>query len=349
MPENIDIQIIVPAYNVENYLDAFFIGVLQQNIQNFILIVVDDASTDNTFSILSKYKNIFDERMILIRNQTNLGPSQARNKGLDEAVKHPAKYITFLDPDDMIDSDYLRDLYDNAEKYQAGITISGLQRFEDGTGHIICTEMVNYPDKFIGDVSKCDDFAYINPCTYAKLYLFDAIRNIRFREMKRSEDTCYLFEILPLLKTAKFTNHAYYHYRIRNTSLSGSITEEKYTSMHERFTAMMGKFDTKEYRPFKDMFETQVFIRSSVGGVCRYAFGDMRKTKDLCERELIFLNSNIPGWRTNKYLSFHRHMNKGIKPFALRICALMYKWHVFPLFVYFYYFMSQVLKKDVRA
>ena len=343
------IQIIVPVYNVEKYLDEFFQCVFNQTIQNFRLIIVDDASTDNSFGILQKYKEILQDRMILIHNDKNLGLSGTRNVGLDEAEKHPVKYISFLDPDDIFEEDYLKDLFENAEKYQAGLTISGVQRFEDETNNIICTEMVSYPDTVITDLFNCDIFAYINPCAYSKLYLYENIKHIRFRSIKRSEDTCYLFEILPLLKKAKFTNNAYYHYRIRKTSLSGAINEEKYASMHTHFADMMQLFEKEPYNKYRELFETQVFIRSSIGGVCRYAFNDLHKAGDLCKRELIYLDKFIPNWRKNKYLTFNQKMNKGMKPLALRLCAIMYKLHIFPVFVRFYYFMSQVLKKDIRA
>ena len=345
----IDIQIIVPVYNVEPYLDEFFQCVMNQSIQNFIIIAVDDASSDGSYDKLQHYKNILNDRLIIIKNLTNLGPSATRNTGLDVAEKHPSKYISFLDSDDRMDPDYLKDLYENAEKYNAGLTISGIQRFEDRTNHVICTEMISYTDQFITDLSTCDDFAYINPCPYSKLYRYENIKHIRFRPMNRSEDTCYFFEALPLLKSVKFTNHALYHYRIRQASLSGAINEKKYHAMHVNFAEMLSLFEREPYKDFKEIFETQIFIRSSIGGVCRYAFNDMRRSGELCRRELEYLDSSVPGWRKNKYLTFHKKMNKGMKPLALRICALMYKMHNFPIFVHIYYFMSQILKKDVRA
>jgi len=57
----------------------------------------------------------------------------------------------------------------------------------------------------------------------------------------------------------------------------------------------------------------------------------------------------MPSWRKNPYLSLRKGLSGGMKANALKVCTLLYKMHMFILFVWAYYFMSQVLKKDVRA
>ena len=347
--ENIEIQIIVPVYNVGIYLRDFFQCLKKQSIQNFMLIMIDDASTDNSLEIIESESRIFGERLIVKKNKHNMGLSKTRNVGLNVAADRPSKYITFLDPDDIFDDEYLEDLYTNAEVFNADLTIAGIQRFDDVTNRVICTEMVKYREQPVLNSVECVEMAYINPCVYAKLYRFENIKSIRFRDIKRSEDTCYLFECLPYLKTVKFTNHPYYHYRVRHSALSGAVDEIRVRSMHEHFAEMMRLFEKEAYRAYKELFETQVFIRSSVGGVCRLSFRNMKHMRRLCSDEINFLDDKVPDWRKNQFLSFLHSRNRGIKPDAIRLCALMYKTHVFPVFIRVYYFMSQVLKVDVRA
>lgn len=344
-----NIQIIVPVYNVEVYLEEFFRCLERQTIQNFKIIMIDDASTDNSINIIEREKRVFKDRLIIMKNDHNIGLSKTRNIGLKVAANSPTKYITFLDPDDLFDDEYIEDLYNNAEKNKTDLTIAGIQRFDDITKRVICTEMVKYCEQPILDSAKCVEMAYINPCVYAKLYRFEKIQTIHFRDIKRSEDTCYLFDCLPYLKTIKFTNNAYYHYRVRSSALSGTVNDEKVRSMHQHFGEMMQQFQTDKYLGYKEMFETQVFIRSSVGGVCRHSFGNIKNRRKFCSEELRFLDSKLPDWRRNQYLSFRYSKNRGLKQDALRACAVMYKIHLFPLFIRFYYFMSQILKKDVRA
>lgn len=343
------IDVIVPVYNIKKYLDDFFSSLQKQSFNDFSIVIIDDMSIDESLQIIMKYKEYFNDRMIVLKNDRNMGLSATRNVGLDAICKEPAKYVTFLDPDDWIDDDYFEVLYNTAEKFQADLVIGGLQRFEDETGKIICTEMIHYSDELIDKPWEYDEFAYINPCVCAKLFLFQNIGKIRFRDIKRSEDTCFFFETLTAVKKVKFTNQAKYHYRIRNSSLSGALGKDKCDSMHKEFGKLLGEFKKENYRPFKEQFEAQVFIRSSCGGVCRLSFNDMKKAKTNEREEFEFLETVMPTWRKNKYLCIGMRRSSTFKQFMLKGCALLYKMHVFVIFIWIYFFSLQILKKDVRA
>lgn len=345
----IDVSIIVPAYNVSPYLEQFFECIKNQSYQGFRVVMVDDCSTDDSFKLAEGLGASLGDRFVHLRNQHNLGLSGARNAGLDWVGDHPTEYITFLDPDDWFEEEYLDDLHGAAVSFDADLSISGIIRYEDGTERILATEMVSYSDELFVDSSLCDDLAFINPCAYAKLYRFKGIKDVRFRPIKRSEDTCYLFESLPGLASVKFTNKAYYHYRVRSDSLTGEMSEGKYESMHEHFAHLLPLFSEEKHSPFRELFECQVFIRSSVGGVTRLAFTDMARAFSLARGEKAWLDSAMPSWRQNKYLSFGRWKSKTKKQLALKICASMYKANVFVVFIFIYFFVSNVLKREVRS
>ena len=86
-------SIIIPAYNLENYIAAALQSVLVQTFQDFEIIIVDDGSTDETVSIIQSFH---DPRIRLV-SQVNGGVSRARNAGMKKAV---GAYIAFLDGDD---------------------------------------------------------------------------------------------------------------------------------------------------------------------------------------------------------------------------------------------------------
>ena len=96
------VTIVMPAYNVEDYISASIESVLQQTFSNFELIIIDDGSTDNTNTIISNYL-LIDNRIILI-TQKNAGVSFTRNRGLAMAK---GDYISFLDADDIYDQRYI--------------------------------------------------------------------------------------------------------------------------------------------------------------------------------------------------------------------------------------------------
>lgn len=94
------VSIIVPVYNVENYLRKCLDSLINQTLKNIEIICINDGSTDNSLSILEEYASK-DERIIVI-NQENAGVSSARNRGLEIAT---GEYIAFVDADDSVTPD----------------------------------------------------------------------------------------------------------------------------------------------------------------------------------------------------------------------------------------------------
>lgn len=106
------VSIIIPIYNVEQYLAQCLDSVINQTYKNIEIICVNDCSLDNSFRILDEYsKN--DKRIKIINRENNGGLSAARNTGLDNAS---GKYIYFLDSDDWIDLDYIEKMLNAADK-----------------------------------------------------------------------------------------------------------------------------------------------------------------------------------------------------------------------------------------
>lgn len=344
-----DISIIIPVYNVEKYLDRFMDCLKTQTNQNFVAIFIIDQSPDDSISKIKKHREFFGDRLVILENEENKGLSGTRNVGLDYVQEHPTKYISFLDPDDWMEPEYLEDLYKPTEEHNLDLCISGLIRYNETDDKTICTEMVRMRECVFEDPSDCGELAYINPCAYSKLYRFEPIQDLRVRSIKRSEDTCYLFEALKVFKRIMFTNNAYYHYCVRDSSLTGTIDEEKYISMHEEFAKLLPSFNNPVLEGVRDEFVTQIYIRSSLGGVCRLCFNDMESSRSMEKREYAYLEKYVPSWRVNRYLNFG---HKGIgskKEFALRVSALMYKMHIFFVFVWIYYFVTKITGKDFRA
>lgn len=340
------ISIIIPVFNVDKYIDCFINSLEQQTINNFIAVFVDDKSTDNSLNILNSYLTKGSITMIVLQNDTNLGQGYARNIGLEYVKNNPTKYITFLDSDDWIECDYLEDLFNVAEEYDLDLCISGVERFSENDGKIICRELVGMSEKVYDTPEECHELALINPCLYSKLFKYDTVKDLRFLNMKRSEDTCFVFEALCKCKKVKFTNNAKYHYCVRNQSLTGKMSVETYLSMHEGFAKAITFFE-EENKNIEDMFIAQVFIRSSIGGVCRVR-SNLKKTIGIEKKELEFLDTYVPSWRRNCYLNFGKKKIGGIKGNALIICAFLYKMHLFFAFAIFYRFIKRIIRVEIR-
>ena len=105
------ISVIVPIYNVEEYLPACIESILNQTYKDLEILLIDDGSTDNSGRICDKYAQC-DNRCIVI-HQLNSGEAEARNTGLDHAN---GEYISFIDGDDYIHPQMLEILYEALQK-----------------------------------------------------------------------------------------------------------------------------------------------------------------------------------------------------------------------------------------
>ena len=112
---NIKVSVVLPCYNVSEYIDKCMDSLLNQTLKDIEFIFVDDCSTDDTYNQIKKYK---DPRIKLIHHEVNKYTAEARNTGMDNAT---GEYIAFIDPDDYVEYDFLEKLYSLAKKYDADI------------------------------------------------------------------------------------------------------------------------------------------------------------------------------------------------------------------------------------
>lgn len=110
------VSVLIPAYNVEKYIGRCLDSLLQQTFKDFELLIVNDGSTDNTFTILSSYAKLFKHCRIF--NIANGGSANARNLLLSEAQ---GEYLCFIDADDYVHPLYLEALCCEAERENADI------------------------------------------------------------------------------------------------------------------------------------------------------------------------------------------------------------------------------------
>ncbi|BCV64712.1 hypothetical protein TUM17387_00710 [Shewanella carassii] len=125
------ISVIVPCFNVEEYLKECLESILKQSFEDIEIICIDDFSTDSTPKILADY-NTQNRRMSAIRHTANQGLGAARNTGVNHAK---GKYLFFIDSDDLLTYDALEDLYNVAEATQADITTGQIRAFDENGLH----------------------------------------------------------------------------------------------------------------------------------------------------------------------------------------------------------------------
>ena len=131
--DNPAVSVIIPVFNVEDYLDKCLESVANQSFSDMEIILVDDKSTDSSGLICDKWA-AKDSRMRVIRNECNSGAAQCRNTGLDAAS---GEYVVFVDSDDYIDEKLAEKAYNALKENKAQIAVYGFQYVSDDfIGHV---------------------------------------------------------------------------------------------------------------------------------------------------------------------------------------------------------------------
>lgn len=225
------VSIVVPIYNAENYLNNTISSIIKQTYKNLEIILVDDASSDNSVKICEEYI-VKDKRIKLIRNNQNQGVSYSRNKGIDIAT---GEYILFIDSDDTVDSNYVFELVSANKRCMYDLVVCNFNNI------IVQKNTIKKRMKNIIDVSLLtgnffNDYYYINSvltAPWGKLYKLKIIKlnNIRFTKIV-AEDYVFNMEYYRFVKKYKFINLYLYNYFHRNVvSLSKMFTVNNF-KMH---------------------------------------------------------------------------------------------------------------------
>lgn len=210
---NPTLSIIVPIYNVEDYLEECVNSILNQPYTDFELILVDDGSPDKCGDICDTYA-LNDERIKVIHKE-NGGLSSARNAGIEIAK---GEYLSFIDSDDFISDDY----YQMNMEYllthpQTNILISQVCHYDSDKNEVVINEKQEL-NSYIEIVNYMLSMDYIG-AAWINLYKKDIFTKLRFPEGKIFEDGYILTEIVEKANKVFVSNIGVYYYRKRDNSI----------------------------------------------------------------------------------------------------------------------------------
>lgn len=222
------ISVVIPVYNLENYIERTLNSVCSQTYKNLEIIVVDDGSTDNSLHVIREYAKT-DERIICI-SQENGGVTSARLNGISNAI---GEWIGFVDGDDEIDEDMFEFLINNANKYDADISHCGYKMvFDDGrTNYFYNTKQIieQNTEKGLKDLL---DGNPIEPGLWNKLYKREVVEKANLNtnmdlSLKINEDLLMNFLLFQQSRKSVFADECKYSYIVRRGSASRSYSKSK--------------------------------------------------------------------------------------------------------------------------
>ena len=215
------ISVIVPVYNVENYLEKCLNSLVNQTLQEIEILVINDGSKDNSQKIIEFFQSKFPQKIKTFAKE-NGGLSDARNFGIDRAT---GEFLAFVDSDDYVSVTMMEEMYGLAKKHEAEIVICNLQKVDEhGNVTQKLRQIPNLPEKI--DLEK--NFSVFSDISYFacnKIFKRELFDGKRFQKGMHFEDIELIPQLLLQCKTLAKTNAFHYQYLERSNSISKSHTE----------------------------------------------------------------------------------------------------------------------------
>jgi glycosyltransferase involved in cell wall biosynthesis len=279
------ISIIVPAYNVENFLPNCIESIITQTYSNFELIIVNDGSTDLSGDICNSFAK--NDVRIKVIHQENKGLVKARQSGLQLAS---GKYILYIDGDDYVESRFCELLIKETYNFDADIVIGGYIR--NYRGRMITVKNILPAGRYENDeiekiwdkmIFTGDFFSHgISTYSWGKLFKRDILIPIQMAipsNITIGEDAACVYPFISKSSKLVITSASNYHYVQHQSSMLKSFTNVKseIEKLSSLFSFMLDffkghKFFEKFYLQLKPYFLSQLMIRS--GGLLKNNNGE---------------------------------------------------------------------------
>lgn len=240
------VSVVIPIYRVEKYLRRCLDSVISQSYENIEIILVNDGSDDHCHEICLEYKEK-DDRIVYIQKE-NGGLSDARNTGIKASR---GKYITFVDSDDTIGTDYVKQLYETLIENDADISLCGYTvMYDNGSviSHFSDKKMVLSQKDALEKLEYQEDF---DSASVAKLYKRELFDKVLFPVGKIFEDSFTTYKFFLECEKIACNMVSQYNYLIRSNSILTAEFSMKKLTLIDAYDEM-GKAIVQKYPNLED-------------------------------------------------------------------------------------------------
>jgi len=301
------VSIIVPVYNVEQYLEKCLESLVNQTLKDIEIILINDGSPDNSEKIIKKYQKKYQDKIVYIKKE-NEGQGEARNWALKIAK---GEYVTFVDSDDYINTKMLEVLYQKAKKENADIVAT--------TKNIEITEEKEIIKQYnICNKEEYKNYILNNSGPWGKLIKKEIItkNNLYFPKLRAYEDV----SVVPLwgmyANKIVFVDEPFYCYLIREGStMKQTQYNEKLTHIYESLDKLYIK--TKEHSKNKYNQELEWIYIEHLLHAASLRFLKFNKIDEI-KHIVLIMKERFPNWNKNEY---YKNMSLKYKI----VCNLIYK------------------------
>ncbi len=293
------LSVIIPVYNVKEYLSPCLDSLLSQSYQDFEILVVDDVSTDGSKALALSYAARFPDKIRVLEHTVNTRQGGARNTGIDAAG---GKYILFLDSDDFLKPDALATLIEVIEQEQADI-VEFCQDWVDENGNFLRRQY--WPERALTPegASQSITISGMGPCN--KLYRRELFADgqIRFPEKRFYEDYWTVPKLLLRANRVVYLNRPFYCYRQRIGSTTHDTNPERNRDMLLGTDELLKYFQENNVSS-KRLTELEYLAIEHVLVNATLRVNSIDPKHSLQREIRQYMDDRFPNWRENPYLSY---------------------------------------------
>lgn len=288
------VSVIVPFYNVENYIEKCLETLVNQTLENIEIILVNDGSKDRSKIIVDKFLKQYPEKIVYLEKE-NGGLSDARNYAIPYAK---GEYIAFLDSDDYVEKTMYKDMYELAKK--------------ENSDMVECDFYWEYPDK--NQIKEDKGVIYngkkemiekVRVVAWNKLIKKEVLEKskVLFPKGLRYEDVEFTYKLVPYLEKVSFLKKPCVHYIQREGSISNNQNERN-KEIFQVLDNVIGFYkENNLYDEYKDELE-YIYVRYAF---CSSLLRIVKIKDENIQSELLELtwrkvNETFPNWKQNTVL-----------------------------------------------
>ena len=286
------VSVIVPNYNTEKYIDRCIESLVNQTYKNIEIIIVDDASKDNSIQVIKKYQKKY-ENILLIELENNKGVSNARNIGIKRAT---GKYIMFSDSDDWYEVNAVEKLITKAQEENSDFVTANY--YINKKDQKVKVDTSNYFSK--EKIKKEEIISYMTLTSCSKLITKELFikNNIWYPEdVKRCEELTVIPVLAYLAEKPIAIDDVLYNYFQRNQSASNR-TEKDVNYFEITFNRFVKVLDEKKYKNEIEFRAIEHLLYSKVLVMLKSKFPN----KDI-KKYIFEFKNKYKNFKRNKYLS----------------------------------------------
>lgn len=283
----IDISIIVPIYNAENFIRRCIDSLINQTKKEIEIILINDGSTDNSEKIIKTYK---DDRIKYFKNK-NQGIGKTRNFGI---AKSTGKYIMFVDSDDYLELDACEKLYNKIKEDNSDLVVCDFYRVENENKEEVIINDFNSTSLSENKNLLLD----INLAPWNKLYSSNLIKknNIKFTEDLKYEDALFVVDSIRFSKRISKLNECLNNYVIHGNSET-TVRDNRVFDIIKIIDIIRHKFNDE----YKDTIDTLTISILMNYNIQQRVQKNWKVGKRFIDESFNYLEKNIPGYKKDKY------------------------------------------------